>query len=146
VEDMMEDYGIHHRISSVANPHANARAELGVKKMRMDIVSAKGILDIAVVSRAMLQLRNIPDRDSKLSPAKALYGRELRDFLPRPGSALMGDMCMNLVDVREMAQARRAKHSEKKWSEHTRALAPLKLGHTVMDGDSKLSPAKALHG
>jgi hypothetical protein len=143
---MMEDYGIHHRISSVANPHANARAELGVKKMRMDIVSAKGILDIAVVSRAMLQLRNIPDRDSKLSPAKALYGRELRDFLPRPGSALMGDMCMNLVDVREMAQARRAKHSEKKWSEHTRALAPLKLGHTVMDGDSKLSPAKALHG
>ena len=142
----MEDYGIHHRISSVANPHANARAELGVKKMRMDIVSAKGILDIAVVSRAMLQLRNIPDRDSKLSPAKALYGRELRDFLPRPGSALMGDMCMNLVDVREMAQARRAKHSEKKWSEHTRALAPLKLGHTVMDGDSKLSPAKALHG
>jgi hypothetical protein len=112
----------------------------------MDIVSAKGILDIAVVSRAMLQLRNIPDKDSKLSPAKALYGRELRDFLPRPGSALMGDMCMNLVDVREMAQARRAKHSEKKWSEHTRALAPLKLGHTVMDGDSKLSPAKALHG
>ena len=28
VEDMMRDYGIHHRISSVANPHANARAEL----------------------------------------------------------------------------------------------------------------------
>ena len=146
---MMEDYGIHHRISSVANPHANARAELGVKtvkRMLMDIVSAKGILDRAVVSGALLQLRNNPDRDSKLSPAKALYGRELRDFLPRPGSALMGDMCMNLVDVREMAQARRAKHSEKKWSEHTRALAPLKLGHTVMDGDSKLSPAKALHG
>jgi hypothetical protein len=53
----------------------------------------------------MLQLRNIPDRDSKLSPAKALYGRELRDFLPRPGSALMGDMWMNLVDTREKAQA-----------------------------------------
>ena len=58
----------------------------------MDIVSAKGILDIAVVSRAMLQLRNIPDRDSKLSPAKALYGRELRDLLPRPGWVLMGEM------------------------------------------------------
>ena len=70
VEDMMEDYGIHHRISSVANPHTNARAELGVKRMLMDIVSAKGILDRAVVSRALLQLRNTPDRDSKLSPAK----------------------------------------------------------------------------
>jgi hypothetical protein len=30
VEDMIKDYGIHHRISSVAYPHANARAELWV--------------------------------------------------------------------------------------------------------------------
>jgi hypothetical protein len=41
------------------------------------------------------------DRDSKLSPAKALHGIEIRDFFPRPGSALMGDMWMNLVDARE---------------------------------------------
>jgi hypothetical protein len=44
---MMEEYGIHHRISSVANPHTNARAELGVKtvkRMLMDIVPAKGIM------------------------------------------------------------------------------------------------------
>jgi hypothetical protein len=60
--------------------------------MLMDIVSAKGILDRVVVSRGLLRLRNTPDRDSKLSPAKPLYGRELRDFLPRPGYALMGDM------------------------------------------------------
>jgi hypothetical protein len=52
VEDMMENYGFHHRISSVANPHANARAELGlktVKRMLIDIVSEKGLLDRAVV-------------------------------------------------------------------------------------------------
>jgi hypothetical protein len=64
---------------SVANPHTSTRAELGVKTVRrmlMDIMSAKGILDKAVVSRALLQLRNTPDRDSKLSPAKALYERE----------------------------------------------------------------------
>ena len=82
---MVEDYDIEHRISSVANPHANARAELGVKtvkRMLMDIVSAKGILDRAVVSRALLQLRNTLGRESKLYPAKTLYGRELRDFLP----------------------------------------------------------------
>jgi hypothetical protein len=79
----------------------------------MDIMSAKGILDRAVVSRALLQLRNTTDRDSKLSPAKANYERELSDFLPRLGCALMGDMWMNLVDARETAQARRAKHSEK---------------------------------
>ena len=86
----------------------------------------------AVVTRALLQLRNTPDRDSKLSPAKALNERELRDFLPRLGCALMGDMRMNLVDASETAQAHRKKHSEKKWSEYMRALAPLKLGDTVM--------------
>jgi hypothetical protein len=53
---------------------------------------------------------------------------------------------MNLVDARETAQACRAKHYKKKWSEHTWALAPLKVGDTAMDTDSKLSPAKALHG
>ena len=45
VEDMMEDYGIHHRINSVANTRTNARAELGiktVKMMLMDIVTARG--------------------------------------------------------------------------------------------------------
>ena len=55
-------------------------------------MSAKVILYRAVVLRAMLQLRNTPDRDSKLSPVKALSERELRDFLQRLGSALMGDM------------------------------------------------------
>jgi hypothetical protein len=71
VEDMMKDYSIHHRISSVANPHANARAELGVntvKRMLRDTGQSRG-------SRALLQLRNTPDRDTKLSPTKALYGR-----------------------------------------------------------------------
>ena len=94
--------------------------------MLMDIVSAKVTLYGAVVLRALLQLRNTPDRDSKLSPAKALYGRE-----PRPGFALMGDMWMNLVDARETAQARMAKLSDKKWCGHMRALAPLKVGDTT---------------
>jgi hypothetical protein len=44
----------------------------------------------------------------------------------------MGDMWMNLVDARETVQAYRAKHSEKKWLEHTRAMAPLKVGDTVI--------------
>ena len=31
VEELMNVYGIYHRVSSVVNPHANSRAELGVK-------------------------------------------------------------------------------------------------------------------
>ena len=80
-------------------------------------MSARGTL----VSSALLQLRDTPDRDNKLFPAKT------QRLL-----AKAGNMWMNLVDARETAQARRAKHSEKKWSEHTRALVPLKVGDTVM--------------
>jgi hypothetical protein len=135
VENMMTAYGIHHRISSVGNPHANSRAELGVKtvkRMLRDNVGADGSLDRAGISRALLQLRNTPDRDTKLSPAKALFGRELRDFLPRPGSALMGELWMNLAEARETALATRGMKAEQKWSEHTRPLPPLKVGDNVM--------------
>ena len=88
---------------------------LGVKTVKEDAHGhcfSKG--DRAVVPGALLQLRNTPDRDSKLFPAKAFYGRELQDILSRPGSALMGNMWMNLVDARERSQARRVKNSEKK--------------------------------
>jgi hypothetical protein len=56
---------------------------------------------------------------TKLSPAKALYYRELPDFLPRPGSSLMGEIWMNLVDARETAMGRRAANAEKEWSKQT---------------------------
>ena len=34
VEDFVQAYGIHHRITSVANPHANCRAELAVRQVK----------------------------------------------------------------------------------------------------------------
>jgi hypothetical protein len=134
VEDMMVAYGIHHRVCSVANPHENSRAELGVKtvkRMLRDNVSSTGQFDRPKFSRALLQLRNTPDRDTRVSPARAFFGRELRDFLPRPGSALMGDLWIQIADSREKALARRAKCSKEKWSEHTRALATLQVGDSV---------------
>jgi hypothetical protein len=134
VEDMMVAYGIHHRVCSVANPHANSREELGVKtvkRMLRDNVSATGQFDRAKFSRALLQLRNTPDRDTRVSPARALFGRELRDFLPRPGSALMGDLWIQMADAREKALARRAQCGKEKWSEHTKALATLQMGDSV---------------
>jgi hypothetical protein len=75
VEDMMENYGFHHRISSVANPHANARAELGVKtvkRMLMDIVSAKGLLDRAVVLTSASIEKHSGQRQQALSSQGSL--------------------------------------------------------------------------
>ena len=39
---------------------------------------------------------------------------------------------MNLADARETALGRRATNAEKEWSEHTRAIPPLKVGDTMM--------------
>jgi hypothetical protein len=134
VENMMQAYGIHHRISSVANPHANSRAELGVKtvkRMLRENVSSTGQLDRAKFSRALLQLRNTPDRDTRMSPAVALFGRHLRDFLPRHNETLMGDMWTKLADARETALARRSTDAREKWSANTKSLKPLLEGDSV---------------
>ena len=146
VEKMMRTYVIQHRISSVGNPHADSRAELGVKtvkRMLRDNVSRTGELDRAKFSRAILQLRNTPDRDTKVSPAKALFGRELRDFLPRPGSALMGDMWIKLADAREEALSKRGTASKNFWSEHTKVLVPLKVGdHVIVQNQTGNHPTR----
>ena len=67
VKAFLQQYGIKHRISSVANPHANWSAELTVKSMKRlirDNVNLDGSLHNANFSRAILQYRNTKDRDT----------------------------------------------------------------------------------
>ena len=135
VQKFMKAYGIEHRISSVANPHSNCRAELAVKtvkRMLRENVGVSGKLDQAKVSRALMQLRNTPDRDTGLSPAVALMGRQLRDFLPIPKQNLMGEMWTQVLGAREEALAKRALRNHAKWSENTKPLEPLRVGDHVL--------------
>ena len=51
-------YGIHQRLCSVANPHANTRAEVAVKTVKRMIRDGRGLggkLDSAKFSQALLQ-------------------------------------------------------------------------------------------
>ena len=43
VRKFMNNYGIHHRLCSVANPHANTRAEVAVKTVKRMIRDCRGL-------------------------------------------------------------------------------------------------------
>ncbi|XP_030849703.1 uncharacterized protein LOC115927679 [Strongylocentrotus purpuratus] len=81
----LQDWGIHHRLSSVEYTHSNCPAEVGVNTIRrllLDNNSPTGALDADAFQRAMIQYRNTPDRDIKLSPAMCVFGLPIRDFIP----------------------------------------------------------------
>ena len=121
--------------TSVANPHANTRAELAVKTVKRLSRNCRGIggkLETTKFSMALLQYRNTPDRDTNLSPAMALLGRQLRDFIPQSPQKLVGKMWQDIADAREQALLPRGKGAHEQWSAHARNLPPLKVGDDVM--------------
>ena len=134
-QEFLRSWGVRHRLTSVANPHANCRAEIAVKtikRMLMDNTSPGGSIDIDKFQKAMLVYRNSVDPDTKASPALIVFGRPIRDPIPIP----MGRYCPHstwreLLTHREQALAKRHSREHEKWVEHTRALPPLKIGDHV---------------
>ena len=69
-----------HRLSSVAYPHSNTRAEIGVKsakRMIMENTGPQGDVDIPAFQRAMLTYRNTPTPLDNRSPAEIVFGRQI---------------------------------------------------------------------
>ena len=86
-ETFLRNWGVHHRVSSVAHPHSNCMAELGVKTVKRMLVGSTGpggSLNTDAFQRAMLAYRNTPDPMSRVSPAEIVFGRRIRDFIPAP--------------------------------------------------------------
>ncbi|XP_014678331.1 PREDICTED: uncharacterized protein LOC106818127 [Priapulus caudatus] len=110
-QEFLKAWGVRHRVSSVANPHANCRAELAVKtvkRMLMDNITAAGSLDVDKFQRALLMYRNSVDPETKSSPALILFGRPIRDAIPIPlGRYSPHETWTELMSHREMALARR---------------------------------------
>ena len=116
-QELLQQYKVRHRVSSVGFPHGNTRSEVAVKSAKRLLrtnMNDRGDLDTVSVSRALLQHRNTPDRDIGLSPAELLYGRKLRDFLPNvpdkykwPTTQLMRKEWGDIAGWREKALSRR---------------------------------------
>jgi len=76
----LSDWGVHHKLSSAAFPHSNCRAEVRVKTIKQLItgnVGHDGSLDVDEFQQAILQYRNTPDKDTKLSPAMYIFSRPI---------------------------------------------------------------------
>ena len=134
-ETFLRNWGVQHRVSSVAHPHSNCRAELGVKTVKRMLVSSTGpggSLNTDAFQRAMLAYRNTPDPVSRVSPAEIIFGRRIRDFIPAPpGQYLPHWTWRETLEAREDALRVRHMRAHERLSEHTRVLPPLVIGNCV---------------
>ena len=135
-QKFLADYGIKHRLSSVALAQSNKRAELGVKSMKRLIrenTNSDGSLTNDKFLRALMTYRNTPDRDTNKSPAQVIFGRNLRDFLPSPQARYKPQPeWITLREDREKALAKRAVANMEKLDKNCRVLPKLALGDTVI--------------
>ncbi len=114
----LKNWGIH--------KFSNCHAEVAVKTVKRLITKntgPNGELDTDTLQRAILQYRNTPDRDTKLSPAMCVFARPIKDFIPvLPGKYKPHDTWHG--------EALRNRHMQamEQWSEHTKRLPPLAVG------------------
>ena len=149
----LKKWGFNHRVSSVAFPSSNGRAELAVKaskRMLMNNVSPSRSLDNDAMVRALLVYRNTPDPGCKLSPAQILFGRTLRDTIPslsQGGSIFDSGHVANewkeAWAAKEAALKTRYMKTLDNLDEHTRKLHPLNIGdHVLIQNQSGPFPKK----
>ena len=122
-------------MSSAYYPRANTRAELGVKSMKRllrDNTTASGSLSCDKFSRAILEYRNTPCRDTGVSPSNILFGRNLKDHLPAAIEQLKVRKEWRFTrEMREQALAVKFAQVEKTLGGGARNLPDLKVGDMV---------------
>ena len=133
-------WGVRHRLSSAYFPQSNGRAEVAVKTAKRLLRSntgPTGSLDHDRFVRAILQLRNTPDPDCKLSPAQIIFGHPLRDTLSfvnrleKYTNPYIQPTWRQAWSAKEEALRSRITRTTEALQAHSRPLRPLALGDTV---------------
>jgi hypothetical protein len=135
-QEFLRQFGVHHRLSSAYMPHSNQMAEGAVKiakRMICQNTSRNGSLDTNAFMAARLAYLNTPDRDTKMSPARVVFGRTIKELLPGiPGDLKINPEWQITMEKREEALARRHATRKEALSEHTKRLPPLANGTVVL--------------
>lgn len=91
-----------------------------------------GNLNVDKFQKAILQYRNTPDKDTKLSPAMCIFGRPIKDLIPiLPGNYQPHPVWEESLLAREEALRKRHMANHERWKQHTRFLPPLSVGDHV---------------
>jgi hypothetical protein len=106
-----QSWNIRKRLSSAYYPQSNGRAEAAVKSAKRilegNIDPISGTLDTDSAARAIMAHRNTPCQETGIAPSVLLFGRPIRDHLPRYDRELRSEWSA-IDDAREMALAKRA--------------------------------------
>ena len=136
VKNFLNKWGVRHRVSSSYYPHSNNRAETAVKtckRLLMENMDSQGDLDTDTFGRAMLEYRNTPNPETRLSPAQVVFGRNVRDFIPvLPYKYEPRQEWSLLQEDRERAFARKLYNDGTKLAMGTRKMPPLAVGDKVL--------------
>ena len=140
-KDFLTRWGVRVRQSAAYNPQSNGRAELAVKSTKRlieDNVGPDGELDTERFLRAILIKRNTPDPVTKLSPAEIVFGRKLRDTMPRIDKTIniffnkaVKPTWTDAWEKKELAMRTRYQGCQKRLAEHSKSLPNLDVGDRV---------------
>ena len=127
----LEAWDINWRKSSAYYPQSNGRAEAAVKSAKRillgNINPTTGALDTDKAARALLAHRNTPCQDTGISPSVMLFGKPIRDHLPRYDLKLRPEWD-TIAESRDQALAKRVLVAD---NTRKRELVPLKIGDSV---------------
>ena len=140
-QDFLVRWGVQHRLSAAYNPQSNGRAELAVKSTKrliMDNIGPDGDLNTEKFVRAILIKRNTPDPITKLSSAEVVFGRKLRDAMPRIDKSTnifynktVRPVWSDAWEKKEIALRQRYQGCLQRLSEHSKSLPSLQVGDRV---------------
>jgi len=137
--EFLQQWDIHHRLSSAGYAQSNGRAEAAVKSAKQiirDSIAPNGSLNTEKAARAILQHRNTPLPDCQLSPAQILFHRQLRDTLPNhPSHFQLHADWLIAAQEREQNQHRQHQVIIQHHDSKARLLPPLDINEQVVVQD-----------